>query len=180
MKHSTGNRTKAEEVVLITQEFLIDKFDYNPETGEFKRRIKVGSRGRMTGGQVVGTIDKDGYRCTTLFKKGYKVHRLIWMYVYGVMPDLFIDHINMDSGDNRISNLRLATMSQNLCNRGPRKRNKSGYKGVSFNKNLKKWDARISFQNKQYCLGLFKSKEDAYSAYCEKAKSLHGEFARVA
>lgn len=165
---------------LITQDEIIAKYEYNPGTGEFRHRKKIGSRGRMTGGWLAGTVDKDGYRTLVYKKKSYKIHRLAWLYVYGEMPSVFVDHINMDASDNRIDNLRLATMSQNLCNTGPRKHNSSGYKGVSFNKALKKWDARISYQKKQYCLGLFKTAEEAHAAYCEKARQIHGDFARFA
>ncbi|MDA6380520.1 HNH endonuclease signature motif containing protein [Escherichia coli] len=64
--------------------------------------------------------------------KAYPAHRLAWLIVYGTMPDGFIDHINRVRTDNRISNLRLVTHSENMQNRKIQKNNKSGYRGVSW------------------------------------------------
>jgi hypothetical protein len=57
-------------------------------------------------------------------------------------------------------------------------RNTSGYKGVSKHKETGKWDARITAKGKQYYLGLFHTKEEAYNAYCKKEKELFGSFVR--
>lgn len=89
-----------------------------------------------------------------------------------------VDHINGDTLDNRISNLRVCTRSQNLFNSKLNNRNSSGFKGVSYNKKCKKWTAYITVNYKTVYLGLFTTPEEAYKARCEKQKELHRDFAR--
>lgn len=87
-----------------------------------------------------------------------------------------VDHKNNhDTLDNRKSNLRVATQSQNLCNRTMKKTSKSGIKGVYQYCN--KWRAQITFNGNVQYLGLFSNKEEAGEAYWHRAKELHGEFA---
>jgi len=89
-----------------------------------------------------------------------------------------VDHIDGNRFNNQRSNLRLATSSQNKCNRGPRKDNKSGLKGVSWHRPLNKWTARIKIPYGKYLhLGLFGSKIEAAKAYNGAAEKYHGEFA---
>jgi hypothetical protein len=91
------------------------------------------------------------------------------------------DHINLDTLDNRGSNLRAATRSQNMANMGLRKDNTSGLKGVvrrSGNYD-KPWIAQIGIGLLPKNLGVFATKEEAYEAYRKAAISAFGEFARV-
>lgn len=90
-----------------------------------------------------------------------------------------VDHINQDKLDNRLSNLRLASQSQNMCNRGKTSANTSGYKGVFFHPQTGKWRACVKKDYKQYYLGLFQDKKDAARAYNKAAVNLHGEFASL-
>lgn len=90
-----------------------------------------------------------------------------------------VDHINGDSSDNRLENLRLATNTQNARNRGKSKHNTSGYKGVFWHKATNKWTAQIGVDRKRIYLGIFDTPELAHRAYCEAAKVYHGEFANV-
>lgn len=92
-------------------------------------------------------------------------------------PDCAVDHINRNPLDNRRSNLRLATLSQNQHNRKLNKNNTSGFKGVSWHPSMKKWVATIRLNYKQYILGYFSDPKDAALAYREAALELHGEFA---
>lgn len=89
------------------------------------------------------------------------------------------DHKDLDGLNNRRSNLRLATVTQNMCNRGLGSNNKTGYKGVYWSKMAKKWQAKIGFNRKQINLGSFENIHDAARAYNEAAIRLHGEFARL-
>ena len=91
-----------------------------------------------------------------------------------------VDHINHDKLDNRKCNLRICTRSENLCNKVLSDKNTSGYKGVCYSKDKKKWQAVIGKSNKSTYLGYFNTPEEAYAAYCKAAKELHGEFARFA
>ena len=90
-----------------------------------------------------------------------------------------VDHINGIKIDNRRSNLRIVSHSENMKNSKKRKDNKSGYKGVSWSSMLNKWVAFISVEGKTKNLGMFLDKESAYKAYCDAALKYHGEFANL-
>lgn len=90
-----------------------------------------------------------------------------------------VDHINGNGLDNRRSNLRICTRSQNMMNSSHHRDNASGYKGVHWYKQTKKWQARIMKDYKQKHLGYFNTKQEAAIAYNETAKQYHGEFAKL-
>lgn len=101
------------------------------------------------------------------------LHRLL-------LPDAeFVDHINGNGLDNRRSNLRLCTRSENARNSRKPSNNSSGYKGVSWHKRTKKWRADIRNENRQRSLGSFDNALDAAHAYDRAARVMHGEFARL-
>jgi hypothetical protein len=160
----------------MEQERLKQLLDYDPETGIFKWRVR---RQRIFIGRVAGNRAIKGYLFLAFDGKTYQCHRLAWFYVYGEWPKYQIDHINGIRDDNRIANLRLATPSQNLQNRPAPSSNTSGFKGVAWHKGARKWQAYISLNSKRMYLGLFSTKEDAYSAYCTAAIKHHGEFANT-
>lgn len=101
------------------------------------------------------------------------MHRLIMGFPEGK----YVDHINGNSLDNRKSNLRVCTNSENQRNRYKTIRNTSGYKGVRLNTKRNKYDAEIGHHGKHYYLGTFLNPVDAAKAYDEMARKLHGEFA---
>jgi len=136
----------------------------------------------------------DGRSCCKI-KGGYGV-RVIWdkekkksirEYMHRLImrppPGMCVDHINRNKLDNRRSNLRLATYSQNSCNRGPMKRNKIGLKGVSKQilngKWNGKWRSGIGVNGKLIYLGIFDTPELAANAYAAGVKKYHGEFGSV-
>lgn len=92
---------------------------------------------------------------------------------------LRVDHINGDGLDNRRANLRQATHGQNVQNRRRSSANTSGYKGVTWHKQARKWQAAIKADRRTYYLGIYGSPELAALAYDEAARHHHGEFARV-
>lgn len=110
----------------------------------------------------------------------YLAHRISYFLEIGVDPgNLQIDHIDGNGQNNDPANLRLATRSGNMQNRGAYQNNTSGFKGVGWHKKTQKWQARIRHNWKRYALGYFDTPEEAHAAYVRAAEELHGEFARA-
>lgn len=104
-----------------------------------------------------------------------RMHRLL----INASEGMEVDHKDGNGLNNQKSNIRLATRSQNRMNRPKQSRNTSGFKGVSWDKTHKIWMAYITLNNVQKNLGYFKSKEDAYKAYCKAGIKYHKEFAHI-
>ena len=147
-----------------------ETLDYNPETGEFAFKYR---RPGKTPKQV-GWADSRGYRYVRFGQQKYTLHRCAWAIVHGYWP-AEIDHINGDTTDNRISNLRLANRSQNSANR--KAYGKSGYKGVVAVKHG--YMAQLTTQGKRIGLGIHKTAEAAHAAYVAAASKAHGEYFRA-
>lgn len=127
-------------------------------------------------GEEVGCIDKyNGYIVTSINRKMYKVHRLIWFWMTGSFPPkgMEIDHINRNKSDNRWCNLRLVTRAQNGWNRMPT--GKDGIKGVRKFRG-KKWMATICIGGIHRHLGTLETSEEAKAAYDTEARKLGGEY----
>lgn len=166
---------------MLSQQRVHELFHYEPDTGIFTRKTSPWKNAKA--GSVANHRHKKyrGYSQIIVDRKVYFTHRVVWLYVHGSMPDgriLKIDHINGDTGDNRLANLRLATGSQNHANSRRARNNTSGFKGVSRFRD--KWRANVTKDNRKIFLGLFDAPEAAHAAYCAAAQELHGEFARAA
>jgi len=93
---------------------------------------------------------------------------------------ILVDHRNHDTLDNRSSNLRLATHSQNTCNKQNKRAGcSSQYRGVSFDRKRKYWNVQVVLEGKYVFFGRYKSESEAARAYDEAARKYHGEFARL-
>lgn len=154
---------------MLTQELVKSLFDYNENTGIFKRKVTVARNAKV--GQILNTKNSSGYLITRINKKPIRVHRLAWLYVYGELPTDTIDHINRIRDDNRIKNLRVCKFVENLQNKNFYANNTSGYKGVVKKGN--KFAAQITALGKVKHLGYFFNAEDAYKAYCDAAIKFH-------
>lgn len=119
-------------------------------------------------------INNMGY-ATNDTKPRKQLHRL----VMNEPKDMSVDHINGNKLDNRKSNLRVCTHQQNLCNQKLNTRNKSGFKGVSWNKIRNKWETSIMYNQKHIFGGYFDKKELAAIKYNDLAVSLFGVFANI-
>jgi hypothetical protein len=118
----------------------------------------------------VGCINGCGYLIVGLNGKIYLLHRLAWLYVYGEFPNV-IDHINGNTLDNRIENLRNGTVRQNNQNR---KKNRNGkLVGCTYNKKCKKYQAYIRIHGKFSSLGYYTTEQLAHEAYINKLKELN-------
>jgi hypothetical protein len=107
-------------------------------------------------------------------------HAIIQMHriIKGAQKGQQVDHIHHNTLDNRKSELRLCTGSQNQHNKGIQANNTSGYKGVCWNKSHQKWTARIRLNGKQKNLGYYATPEAANSDCITARTTLHGDFAR--
>jgi len=160
-----------------SRERLLELFYYDKDTGLFTRRIATAKRSKV--GEVAGGIQYFGHVSIRIDGRRWLAHRLAWLYVHGVWPNSDIDHVNGNPGDNRIVNLRLATVSQNLANARRRKDNSSGYKGVTFHRQSGKWRAVVCVGGKSISLGLHATAKEASDAYAKGAVAQFGEYARV-
>lgn len=115
------------------------------------------------------------HSCHRYAGRGENIDGVFLMHreILGAPDGMSVDHIDGNGLNNTRANLRLATQSQNLCNRAA----KSGYKGVDFQKRNGKWRARIKLNRKEIHIGEFTDAESAARAYDEAAKKYHGEFA---
>jgi len=155
----------------LPQEFLQSIFMYDPLTGHLTWKD---SRSNMIKGSLAGCVNKAGYMVVTINSKTYRVQRIIWLWMFGSIPaNFYIDHINGNKLDNRLTNLRLATNKQNQENRAAPKNSSSGLRGVGWHKNYGKWMARISHNNQRKTIGFFDTKEQAWQAYKAEAAKLY-------
>lgn len=129
-------------------------------------------------GKIIGHDSGQGYLYASLSGSMFAVHRMIWFMCHGRWPKLQIDHINGERADNRIENLRLATHAENCRNARRPVTNKSGIKGVWYDKKYNKFQAYINVNDKQIWLGRFFTIEEAAAARMIAANKLHGEYAR--
>lgn len=156
-------------MTILTGSRLEQLLTYDPGTGIFTWR---GGQKKVRAGMVAGTPDKDGYINICIDQQIYKAHRLAWLWMTGEWPTEEIDHKDLDKANNRFSNLREATHSQNQINRKKR--------GYTFDKRRGAFVAQIKENGKHRHLGQFKTSVEASAAYNEAANAIHGEFARTA
>lgn len=164
---------------MLTAAHIRAAFHYDPETGILTHKRET--RGRRTKGAQVGqpTAASD-YGRINIGGATHLPHRLIWLWMTGEWPPCDIDHKDMDPGNNRWSNLRLATKTQNYANCGKRSHNTTGWKGVYRTPHGKPWRAAISVERHQKHLGAFDCPAAAHLAYAVAAARTFGEFARAA
>lgn len=174
---------------MLTQALVNERLDYNSETGVFTWKVRpcnsrtINSWNTRYAGTEAGYIylhDKDGdlyYRKVSINDHPYRLHRIAWLYVHGVLPDR-IDHIDGNGLNNKLSNLRVISHGDNIRKARIAKNNTSGYKGVFWRKDTNRWAARSKVDGKYKSLGSFDSKEEAFDAYCKSVESQTGEIHR--
>lgn len=157
----------------LTQEYLKEALDYDPETGVFawKERPRhhftcdwswkvQGSRK----GTEAGYLDPTGYIQLRIKNVLYKAHRLAFLYMEGAFPEQEVDHINHQRADNRWSNLRPVSGWDNSKNCTRRTDNKSGHTGICWASQKKLWLVQISISKKNKFIGYYHDIEDAIEA----------------
>lgn len=164
----------------LSVERLREVLDYDAATGVFRWKIELGTRTRV--GAEAGFICDQGYRTIRIDRSNYTAGRLAWAYVHGCWPKLFVDHMNGDRADNRLTNLREASKSVNVQNqRRAMKTNQSGFLGVTLRPSTatKRKGSRAGFSasihvgGKNIYLGNFSTAEAAHEAYVAAKRSFH-------
>lgn len=158
-----------------TAERIKTLLHYDPDTGNFKWKVYRAVTAKA--GYLAGNTDTRGHSQIRIDGRLYQAHRIAFLYMTGKVPDDQVDHINGVRNDNRWCNLRLANANENARNAKLRSDNKSGVKGVFFNKLTEKYQASIRFNGKLIHLGVFKNIEDATRIRESAAIKYHGEFA---
>ena len=149
-------------MIQLTQERLKQVLHYDPTTGVFTWTACRLSR--YTGTRAGNVSNVHGYERINIDKISYRSHRLAWLYVYGEFPETGIDHINRVKTDNRIANLRVANQAENGQNMSMSILNKSGCRGVNWDKATGRWMSGIIVNGKKINIGRFLCKEDAIAA----------------
>lgn len=157
---------------MIEHKELLEIIAYEKDIGLFTWKRKKYKSHLI--GKNAGCKKKTGYIEIDINKKTYRAHRLAIFYCTGNWPKNDVDHINGIRNDNRLSNLREATRSENLTNqRKCHKDSKTGVLGVTYSKHEKKYRATICINYKVKALGSFKRKEDASNAYLSAKRDIH-------
>lgn len=156
----------------IDQSTLKELVTYNPETGKMfwkartAKHISIDKSLRTWNTRYANTelksIDGKGYPFASIFGKQYRLHRLAWLYMHGVWPNV-IDHINGIRTDNRFTNLRSVSVRENCLNQRRNSKNTSGVAGVYLNKSKQLWCAQMKCRGHTYHLG---SNKDFFEAVC--------------
>lgn len=147
---------------LLTYERAREMLHYNPQTGVLK--WKVSPRGNVKVGQHAGSVDGNGRLMVMIDQTSYHSGRLIWLWMMGKWPCGLIDHKDRNPLNNRWGNLREVTQRVNSQNRSMNSNNKSGVRGVYWNKRQGKWHAQIALDRKKIHLGWHDSFDTAVVA----------------
>lgn len=171
MKKITKNKCRINRLWASVEEMKKDLFiDLQ------KQEITRLSTGNKLKFFLVGNKKKDNTYYGINFKKLLlRVHRLFFYWHHGYLPEL-VDHKDRNRFNNNIENLRELTKSNNNRNRDKiRKKTTSKYKGVTWNKTKKKWQAQITFNSKNIYIGRYDNEDEAGQAYNDKIKELNLE-----
>ena len=159
----------------ITPELLRQLLRYEPETGKlfwkprtvdlFKDMRCFNSwTARFSGKEALTARNTKGYYVGTILGNDYSAHRAAWTLYHGFWPVGDIDHINGNPSDNRASNLRDVSRTENCKNAKISTNNKSGVTGVSYWRRGNKWRVQIKSENKVIHIGYYKNFQDAVTA----------------
>lgn len=171
---------------MLTQEELRKLFDYSPDDGQLRWRVRKPCHNGIgiIAGYQTSSVTKGGKKNSYVRIKidgvFYMAHVVIWMWMTGEWLPRKVDHVDCDGTNNRWSNLRKTTGRLNMANTRMRSDNKTGFKGVCIKKGnrSKKYVAQINDRGKTRVIGYFLTPEEASQAYLVAAKSAFGQFAR--
>lgn len=165
-------------------ELLRQTYRYDPETGDLWFRDDLPHMPLKMSARYAGTIAGDtrsNRRCCNFSYGGVhyrlKGYRIAWALFYGRDPYPFqIDHIDGDPSNDRITNLRLATASENRANSRVLRTTRTGVRGVYPHDGG--YQVSIKHNKKMIYIGWFKDIEAADQAFKSAAADFHGPFAK--
>lgn len=177
----------------LTQARVKALFNYDEATGllywkerprsDFKSDVAWKITNKQRAGKLAGgaaTFGKNVYLVVRIDNVLYLQHRIVWLMLTGAFPDGLLDHWSGDGTNNRRSNLREASYSQNHANRAYQGRTKSGLKGAYYIKKNGRWTSKIGVDKRYIHLGCFATAEEAHEAYSAAAQKYFGDFHRRA
>jgi hypothetical protein len=144
----------------LSHDRLKEVLIYSPLSGGWTWRKDMGAN--KIKGLAAGGVDKsDGYHYIQIDGKLYKSSRLAFLYLYGYFPENEVDHIDRDRSNNTWSNLKEVSRSCNMRNTGLFSTNKTGVKGVFWDKGHKRWQSQVTVNNTRKLIGRYKTFEEA-------------------
>lgn len=153
-----GNPAKA----LPPVEQIRSHLSYDPETGILTR---------LSTGKPTGSLDQTGHLRVWLLGESHAASRIAWKLYHGTEPE-YVDHIDRDTTNNRISNLRSVSHQVNCTNRRIKSDNTSGVAGVQWVKRNQKWRVVIGVNGKRTSLGHYDNILDAVAVRKSAEQSL--------
>lgn len=174
-------------VIVMDAEFIRECFDYLSDTGDLVWRkrplhhflserewklVNTQKCGKIAG-CVRPKVGGKGYKYAKIKGRSEAIHRLVLVW-HGIdIPEgMVVDHINQDSYDNRIENLRVVTTAVNLQNQKKPRHNTSGHHGIQWRKDRSKWVVRFQVNGKWHVMGHFVDISDAIKRRDEALKEL--------
>lgn len=157
-----------------TQEYIKEILHYDSETGVFTWKDRNNRYTKRLNGKQAGCLRNDGYLTIGIKNKLILAHRLVFLYMEGNLPENFVDHIDGVRTNNKWSNLRHATKSENEQNIfNHRANNKLGIIGVCLNKKYGTYIAQIWINKKHIHIGNFETPQKAHEAYLQAKRQFH-------
>lgn len=149
-----------------------DRITYDPEAGTFVWAVSAQG---ISAGKPAGSLSSYGYWIIKLGRKPYRAHRLAWFLTHGEWPVGEVDHIDGNPLNNRLANLRVVDRAGNSQNRrrAHRDHKSCGLQGVAWNKQHKRWQAKIMANKVRYHLGYFDDANAAHESYLAAKARLH-------
>lgn len=164
----------------ITVEEVRRLLDYDPKTGVFLWKFRPEGPKKWNtryAGTIAGNVVKTGYRQIQVGKlRNFSGHALAWIHYYGEIPAHEVDHKDGERDHNGIENLRLAPDGANAINKAMQRNNRSGFAGVSFDRQRGMWRVRVHRGGVMRDGGFFDSREEAAEVRAALAAKIHGEF----
>lgn len=164
--------TTSKKKFVMTAEFAMANFKYDPENGAVFRLI--GGELKLCTHQY-----KNGYIAAYVGDRRFAAHRIAWACMTGEFPKESLDHIDGNTSNNMWVNLREATPSQNMCNSATKRMVHKLPRGVMrvTNQKTPSFLARIQSRRRNINLGVYPTPEEASEVYQLAAEMLHGQFA---